>query len=83
MLPFLDRRCNEDCSIDETDLVIEKGMPIYIPLMTLHYDEKYFPEPEKYDPERFADMSSSNVNGLHYMPFGEGPRNCIGNCNLL
>nr|WCC58058.1 cytochrome P450 [Pharsalia antennata] len=78
VLPFLDRRCNADCRIDGIDLVIEKGMPVYIPLMALHYDEKYFPEPEKYDPERFAVKNSHNLTGLYYLPFGEGPRICIG-----
>ncbi|XP_018561044.1 cytochrome P450 6k1-like isoform X1 [Anoplophora glabripennis] len=78
VLPFLDRRCNEDYKVPGTDLTIEKGMPVYIPLMALHYDEHYFPEPEKYDPERFSESNKHNVNGLYYMPFGEGPRICIG-----
>ncbi|XP_018561043.1 cytochrome P450 6k1-like [Anoplophora glabripennis] len=78
VLPFLDRRCNEDYRIPGTDLIIQEGMPVYIPMMALHYDEKYFPEPEKYDPERFVEKNSHNVNGLYYMPFGEGPRACIG-----
>nr|WCC58057.1 cytochrome P450 [Pharsalia antennata] len=78
VLPFLDRRCNENYKIPGTGLTIEKGMPVYIPLMALHYDEKYFPEPEKYDPERFSENNTHNTNGLYYMPFGEGPRVCIG-----
>ncbi|KAJ8976489.1 hypothetical protein NQ317_008464 [Molorchus minor] len=78
VLPFLDRRCNKDYQIPGTNVVIERGMPVLIPMLGLHYDEKYFPEPDKYDPERFADKNSINVNGLYYVPFGEGPRICIG-----
>ncbi|KAI2474327.1 hypothetical protein C4B38_000394 [Diabrotica virgifera virgifera] len=40
-------------------------------------DPKYFPNPEKFDPERFAD-NNVNAEELLYFPFGEGPRACIG-----
>nr|UVK78545.1 cytochrome P450 [Anoplophora glabripennis] len=77
-LPFLDRLCNKDFTIPGTDILIEKGTLVYIPLLGLHFDEKYFPEPDKYNPERFADKSTLNKNGLYYLPFGEGPRICLG-----
>lgn len=77
-VPFLDRRCNEDYKIEGTDFVIEKGTPVYIPVYDLQYNPEYFPDPEKYDPERFADKSEINKDGLFYLPFGEGPRICIG-----
>ncbi|KAJ8957039.1 hypothetical protein NQ314_006616 [Rhamnusium bicolor] len=77
-VPFLDRRCNEDYKIDGTDIVIEKGMSVFIPTLALHYDPQYFPEPDKYKPERFSDKNNYNVDGLYYLPFGEGPRICIG-----
>ncbi|RZC41682.1 p450 domain containing protein [Asbolus verrucosus] len=44
----------------------------------LHYDEKYFPNPQKYDPERFSEENLSKLTPFSYIPFGEGPRNCIG-----
>ncbi|KAJ8937029.1 hypothetical protein NQ314_012112 [Rhamnusium bicolor] len=78
VLPFLDRRCNADYQISGTNIVIEKGMPVYIPMLGLHYDEQYFPEPDKYKPERFSDKNAYNGDGLYYLPFGEGPRICIG-----
>ncbi|KAJ8918366.1 hypothetical protein NQ315_008060 [Exocentrus adspersus] len=78
VLPFLDRRCNEDYKLPGTDFVIEKGMPVYIPMMGLHYDDHYFPKPEIYDPERFSDKNTFNQKGLYFIPFGEGPRICIG-----
>ncbi|XP_060531618.1 cytochrome P450 6k1-like [Cylas formicarius] len=78
VLPFLDRRCTNDYTIPGTTTVIEKGTPVIIPMMGIHYDENYYPEPQKYDPQRFADKSTLNNDGYNYFPFGEGPRICIG-----
>lgn len=47
-------------------------MPIY----ALHHDEKYFPNPEVLDPERFAE--GKQIPKGAYLPFGDGPRICIG-----
>ncbi|KAG5884499.1 hypothetical protein JTB14_034563 [Gonioctena quinquepunctata] len=77
VLPFLDRRCLEDYELPGTDLIIKKGMNVYIPMYGMQLDEKYFPEPQKYNPDRFLNKNF-NTNGLVYMPFGDGPRACIG-----
>lgn len=49
-----------------------------IPAFAFHHDPQYYPEPEMFDPERFSEENKYNVNLLSYMPFGLGPRNCIG-----
>ncbi|XP_050300190.1 uncharacterized protein LOC126738794 [Anthonomus grandis grandis] len=78
-LPFLDRVCNADYKISDK-ITIEKGTKIFVPLLAMHYNKELFPDPYKFDPERFADKSLINAdNMLYYMPFGEGPRICIGN----
>jgi cytochrome P450 family 6 len=46
--------------------------------MGIHYDEEYYPEPKKFDPERFSDEYKKTRHNYAFMPFGEGPRNCIG-----
>ncbi|XP_072381103.1 cytochrome P450 6k1-like [Diabrotica undecimpunctata] len=77
--PFLNRRCREDYVIEQTGLVIEKGTPVLIPLDGLHYDPEYFPNPEVFDPDRFVDGNKHRYfQSCVYMPFGMGPRNCIG-----
>ncbi|XP_048518064.1 cytochrome P450 6k1 [Dendroctonus ponderosae] len=78
-LPFLDRTCLRDYKVENSDLVIEKATAVYIPMFALHYNPEFFPQPEKYDPQRFADKSKINKEGLYYVPFGDGPRICIGN----
>lgn len=49
-----------------------------IPTYVFHHDPHFFPEPEKFDPERFSEENKHKINPLAYMPFGGGPRNCIG-----
>ncbi|XP_077296726.1 cytochrome P450 9e2-like [Arctopsyche grandis] len=54
------------------------GMTVIIPIYSLHMDPEHFPEPEKFDPERFNDENKSKIKKFTYLPFGEGPRICIG-----
>lgn len=75
-LPILNRQCTLDFPIPGTDKVIKKGTPIIISLFGIQRDAEYFPEPLKYDPERFTE-ETKNYNPVAYMPFGEGPRHCI------
>lgn len=63
---------------EEEFVVLEKGSSIVIPIVAIHYDPKYFPEPEKFDPERFSEENKGLLVSGSYMPFGVGPRNCIG-----
>ncbi|KAF5269480.1 hypothetical protein FQA39_LY08669 [Lamprigera yunnana] len=78
ILPFLDRRCKKPYSIPNTDIIIDKDIPVFISLLGLHYDPKYFPEPHKFDPERFSPDSKNEIKDCVYLPFGEGRRNCPG-----
>lgn len=75
---FLSRRCTKDYRVEGTDVVLEKGCIVFIPVMGLHHDPKYFPDPQKFNPERFNEKNKRNIRQFTYLPFGEGPRNCIG-----
>lgn len=79
MLGFLDRKCMTDYKVPGHDLVIPAGTPVFLSLNGLQRDPKYFPNPEKYDPYRFSDERNQEIVPFTYMPFGEGPRICIGN----
>lgn len=81
--PFVDRLCVKDFVIEpkvdgEKEIVVEKGVGILIPIYGFHMDPRYFPEPDRFDPERFSEENKKNIVPYSYMPFGIGPRNCIG-----
>lgn len=76
--PIIDRKAVTDYQIPGTDVVIEKGTAVYIPLMGLHKDPQYFEDPLRYDPDRFTEERKAEIKPFTYMPFGEGPRYCIG-----
>lgn len=76
-----DRLCVKDylCEYgDNEKFRFEKGVGLWIPVYGFHHDPKYYPEPEQFDPERFSDENKSNIVPGTYLPFGIGPRNCIG-----
>lgn len=78
VLHILQRVTHEEYKIPESEVVIEKGTQLFIPLMGLQNDPNFFPEPHKFKPERFSNENKDNITPYTYMPFGEGPRNCIG-----
>lgn len=63
--------------IDGEKLVFEPGMLVHLPILNIHRDAKYFPNPEHFDPERFSDENNENIKPGTYNPFGVGPRHCI------
>lgn len=77
-MPLLDRVCSENYKIPDSDLILEKGTPVYISVLGMHFDPNYFPNPETFDPERFSAENLPKIPDFTYLPFGEGPRNCIG-----
>ena len=44
----------------------------------MHYNSKFFPEPEKFQPERFLKSNENKVVPFSHLPFGGGPRVCMG-----
>ncbi|XP_015912964.1 cytochrome P450 3A24-like [Parasteatoda tepidariorum] len=74
----LERKANEDYTLDDTGIIIPKGTVITVPVYALHKDPKYFPEPEKFDPDRFTPEEKAKREPFTFMPFGAGPRNCVG-----
>ena len=57
---------------------IKKGTVVTVPVFSLHYDEEYYPKPEAFNPDRWDADSPIKPNPNVFMPFGMGPRNCIG-----
>ncbi|XP_064394654.1 cytochrome P450 3A24-like [Halichondria panicea] len=74
--PMILRLCNKTITIN--DLTIPKGVSVAVPIAHLHKDPQYWEEPDKFIPERFTSEEKAKRPQLCYMPFGHGPRNCIG-----
>ncbi|CAG0899602.1 unnamed protein product, partial [Darwinula stevensoni] len=68
-----ERLCGKDIVIN--GYKIEKGIVVHVPIYAMHHLEEFFPDPDKFIPERFAD---DQVLPYTFLPFGQGSRNCIG-----
>jgi len=80
--PFLDRKFCSDYELPAYKgtgtITLLAGTGVYIPVLGLHSDAAYFPEPQKFDPDRFTEENKNSRPKYTYIPFGEGPRMCIG-----
>nr|XP_058892781.1 cytochrome P450 3A29-like isoform X3 [Kogia breviceps] len=72
----LERVCKKDVEVH--GVFIPKGTTVVVPLFVLHNDPELWPEPEEFRPERFSKKNKESINPYTYLPFGTGPRNCIG-----
>jgi len=73
-----ERVCTKDWKNDEFNLEIKKDVTVIIPIWASNRNPKYFPEPEKFDPDRFLPVNKDKLHPYAFTSFGHGPRNCIG-----
>ncbi|XP_015434774.1 PREDICTED: probable cytochrome P450 6a13 [Dufourea novaeangliae] len=76
--PFLIRKSMCDYAFEGTNVTIPKGTMLWIPTYAIHHDSRIYPNPDAFIPERFSDDAVMARHPMHYLPFGDGPRNCIG-----
>lgn len=72
------RKSSKTFKIPNSNLVIPTNTQIMIPSYAIHHDERFYDNPEKFDPERFSSENVQNRKQFTYLPFSEGPRICIG-----
>ncbi|XP_069946201.1 cytochrome P450 9e2-like isoform X2 [Cherax quadricarinatus] len=75
---FGERQCTRTFKIPGTELILHPGDVVTVPFWSLHHDPRYWPEPEEFQPDRFLPENKSNITSFTHIPFGMGPRNCIG-----
>ena len=79
-----DRICMKDFELPPAlpsakPYVVKKGEYIWIPVYGVQHDPDHFPEPDKFNPDRFLDNPKQIMNSGAFLSFGLGPRMCIGN----
>ena len=74
--PVLMRRTIAPVALDGIEL--DKGATIIIPIYVVHRHKLLWQDPLKFDPPRFAPDAKAGRHRCAYMPFGAGPRTCIG-----
>ncbi|XP_037950470.1 cytochrome P450 6a8-like [Teleopsis dalmanni] len=72
------RQTVENYAVPNTNHVIEKDIIVIIPIDAIHYDPAIYPNPTKFDPGRFEPEEVEKRHTMSFLPFGDGPRNCIG-----
>ena len=65
-----------DCEIG--GYLVPKGSLVLMSQYVMHRDERYFPDPLRFDPERWTEEAKAGRPPFSYFPFGGGPRRCIG-----
>jgi cytochrome P450 len=73
---IIDRVAQED--IDLGDVQVKKGDFAFALIYIMHRHKKLWEHPERFDPDRFSEERAKAIPRFQYMPFGAGPRICIG-----
>jgi cytochrome P450 len=75
-VPIMSRQASAATTIEK--LAVEPGMSILMPIYAIHRHARRWENPDAFDPARFAPENESRIPRYQYMPFGAGPRVCIG-----
>ncbi|KAK4871605.1 hypothetical protein RN001_015729 [Aquatica leii] len=76
-VPAIGRKTTEDI-YTSTGYFIPKDTYVGVQIYSIHHNDEYFPNAEKFDPDRFLPENCQNRHPYTYIPFSAGPRNCIG-----
>jgi cytochrome P450 family 6 len=72
------RKVTKDYAVAGSNVILPKGLQVFVPVYAIHHDPELYPDPEVYDPDRFSPENEAKRPAFSFLPFGDGPRNCIG-----
>ncbi|XP_055606346.1 cytochrome P450 4d2-like [Uranotaenia lowii] len=75
-VPVIGRKSAGDMVIDGQ--TIPAGIDVAVLILAMHNNPDVFPEPDRFDPERFNEENSAQRHPYAYIPFSAGARNCVG-----
>jgi cytochrome P450 family 6 len=87
IISFLYRACASDYKLPSPSgkgtVTLPAGTAVFISMLGVQNNPKHFPEPEKFNPDRFTEENKRSRPKYTYIPFGVGLRMCIGNINCF
>ncbi|XP_003707539.2 putative cytochrome P450 6a14 isoform X1 [Megachile rotundata] len=75
---WLSRKAMANYTFSGTKVTIPKGQFVVLPVYAIQHDPDIFPQPEVFNPNRFLSENTEIGHPMYFLPFGDGPRNCIG-----
>ena len=75
--PLIARVLGEDIKT-HSGYILKTGSMVQLHIYDVHHNPDIYPNPEKFDPDRFLPENCQNRHNFAYVPFSAGPRNCIG-----
>ncbi|XP_078036918.1 cytochrome P450 6B4-like [Augochlora pura] len=76
--PLIMRVASSDYTFETLNFTVPKYTNVWVSVYNIQRDPAIYPDPMKFDPERFTKEAEATRHPMHFMPFGEGPRHCIG-----
>ncbi|XP_013185741.2 cytochrome P450 4g15 [Amyelois transitella] len=77
-VPIIARKLNQDVKIVTNGHILPVGSTVVIGTYKIHRSEKYYKDPEKFNPDNFLPENTANRHYYSYIPFSAGPRSCVG-----
>ncbi|XP_063623073.1 cytochrome P450 6B6-like [Cydia splendana] len=78
IVEHLRRKSQTDYECPGTNVKVSKGQLVLISVWGIHHNKLYYPEPQKFNPDNFSPGNTASRHPCAYLPFGAGPRHCIG-----
>ena len=72
------RTCTKPWRIPDTNIIVPIGTEVVVPVAAIHKDPDFWESPEEFIPERFSTENKGKIKSGTYLPFGSGPRHCLG-----